>query len=129
MPEGTPTIYRAGRRAFMPDTIDTIVPKGTPTIYRAGRRAFMPDTIHDESCLKALLPALLPKLNPRVGFCLCRNPMRAEALIYPLLPTAYLIPFSVMIAVIYFAGVISKAGFRTSTSKGAMHLPIILVTS
>ena len=78
-----------------------------------------------QSCLKALLP----KLNPRVGFCLCRNPMRAEALIYPLLPTAYLIPFSVMIAVIYFAGVISKAGFRTSTSKGAMHLPIILVTS
>ena len=29
----------------MPDTINTIVPEGTPTIYRAGRRAFMPDTI------------------------------------------------------------------------------------
>jgi len=30
----------------MPDTINTIVPEGTPTIYRAGRRAFMPDTIN-----------------------------------------------------------------------------------
>ena len=79
----------------MPDIIHDesclIVPKGTPTIYRAGRRAFMPDIIHDESCLKALLPALLPKLNPRVGFCLCRNLMRADEsrgshlpLIYPL---------------------------------------------
>jgi len=52
--EGTPTIYRAGRRAFMPDTIVPvgghscpiqsclIVPKGTPTGH--------------SSCLKALLP-------------------------------------------------------------------------
>ena len=57
----------------MPDIIHDesclIVPKGTPTIYRAGRRAFMPDTIHDESCLKALLPALLPVILTS-GICL-----------------------------------------------------------
>jgi len=28
VPKGTPTINRAGRRAFMPDTIETIVPVG-----------------------------------------------------------------------------------------------------
>ena len=41
VPEGTPTIYRAGRRAFMPDTINIIVPKGTPTKVRPAGR-FLP---------------------------------------------------------------------------------------
>ena len=35
-------------------------PKEMSPTMPAGRRAFMPDIIHDESCLKALLPALLP---------------------------------------------------------------------
>ena len=62
VPEGTPTIYRAGRRAFMPDTINIIVPKGTPTKVRPAGRflpLLQPDESPIQSCLKALLPFIV----------------------------------------------------------------------
>ena len=55
VPEGTPT----GRRAFMPDTINTIVPKGTPTkVKPAGR--FLPLLQPDESRGSHLPLSLFP---------------------------------------------------------------------